>query len=100
MVRLLRTVTTHKAIVATSNHEAQLVMDRPIPVLRDDYILVKTVFVSLNPTDWKHIVGLAPAGALIGCDYAGIVEEVGKNVKKQFRKGDRVYGLAHGGNAD
>lgn len=91
---------TQKAIIATSNHEARFVVDRPIPVLRDDYILVKTIAVALNPTDWKHLdQELAPDGALLGCDYAGIVEEVGKNVKKPFKRGDRIHGVAHGGNA-
>ncbi|KAB8205981.1 Alcohol dehydrogenase GroES-like domain protein [Aspergillus parasiticus SU-1] len=92
-------MTTQKAIVVTSPQQESLVTDRPIPALRDDYILVKTVAVALNPTDWKHIAFLAPPGALIGCDYAGIVEEVGKAVKKPFKKGDRVCGFVHGGNA-
>ncbi|UCK58859.1 hypothetical protein AFCA_001695 [Aspergillus flavus] len=92
-------MTTQKAIVVTSPQQESLVTDRPIPALRDDYILVKTVAVALNPTDWKHIAFLAPPGALIGCDYAGIVEEVGKAVKKPFKKGDRVCGFTHGGNA-
>ncbi|KAH7129519.1 chaperonin 10-like protein [Dactylonectria estremocensis] len=90
---------TQKAIVVTSPQKADLVTDRPIPALRDDYILVKTVSVALNPTDWKHIKYLAPEGALIGCDYAGTVEAVGKDVKKPFKKGDRVCGFVHGGNA-
>ncbi|KAH6962358.1 chaperonin 10-like protein [Ilyonectria sp. MPI-CAGE-AT-0026] len=90
---------TQKAIVVTAPQKADLVTDRPIPALRDDYILVKTVSVALNPTDWKHIEFLAPPGALIGCDYSGVVEAVGKDVKKPFKKGDRVCGFAHGGNA-
>jgi len=47
---------TQKAIVIQAPGKAELVSDRPIPKLRDDYILVKTVAVALNPTDWKHIV--------------------------------------------
>jgi NADPH:quinone reductase-like Zn-dependent oxidoreductase len=35
----------------------------------------------------------------VGCDYSGIVQEVGKNVKKPFKKGDRVCGFVHGANA-
>ncbi|KGO37192.1 Polyketide synthase, enoylreductase [Penicillium expansum] len=88
-----------KAVIVTQPKTEGLVTDRPIPKLRDDYILVKTVSVGLNPTDWKHVAFLAPPGVLIGCDYAGIVEAVGKDVKKQFTKGDRVCGFAHGGNA-
>ncbi|KAB8078305.1 chaperonin 10-like protein [Aspergillus leporis] len=87
-----------KAVVITAPEKASVVSDRPIPKLRDDYILVKTVAVALNPTDWKHI-DFSPNGLLVGCDYAGLVEEVGKDVKKAFRKGDRICGLAHGSNA-
>ncbi|KAJ5780721.1 Polyketide synthase enoylreductase [Penicillium paradoxum] len=88
-----------KAIVIIEPKTEGLVTDRPIPHLRDDYILVKTVSVALNPTDWKHIAYFAPPGALVGCDYAGTVEAVGKDVKKYFKKGDRVFGFSHGSNA-
>ncbi|ETS82458.1 Protein TOXD [Pestalotiopsis fici W106-1] len=91
-------MSTQKAIIVTSPHQEGLVTDRPIPSLRDDYVLIKTVCVALNPTDWKHIKFLAPPGCLIGCDYSGTVEAVGKNVTK-FKKGDRVCGFVHGGNA-
>ncbi|KAL3464897.1 hypothetical protein BJX64DRAFT_286085 [Aspergillus heterothallicus] len=41
--------------------------------------------VGPNPTDWKYIdFGMADAGARIGCDYAGVVEEVGGKVNKDF----------------
>ncbi|KAL4738898.1 chaperonin 10-like protein [Aspergillus similis] len=92
-------MSTQKAIVVTSPQQESLVTDRPVPTLRDDYILIKNVAVALNPTDWKHIAYLAPVGVLVGCDYAGIVEEVGKNVKKPFKKGDRICGFVHGSNA-
>ncbi|CAN6656469.1 hypothetical protein TRVA0_029S00386 [Trichomonascus vanleenenianus] len=90
---------TQKAIVTVKQGVAQVVNDRPLPKLRDDYILVKTVAVALNPTDWKHIDYLvSEPGYLSGCDYAGIVEEVGPKVTKSFQKGDRVYGVVHGAN--
>ncbi|KAF7118390.1 hypothetical protein CNMCM5793_007907 [Aspergillus hiratsukae] len=92
-------MSTQKAVVITAPKQASLVTDRPIPKLRDDYLLIKNVSVALNPTDWKHIDYMASPGALVGCDYAGIVEEVGKAVKKPFKKGDRVCGFAHGSNA-
>ncbi|KAI9824692.1 MAG: hypothetical protein M1826_007270 [Phylliscum demangeonii] len=66
--------------------------------LRDDYILVKTVAVALNPTDWKQLDSMPSAGAVVGCDYAGIVEHVGAKVRKSFAKGDRVCGGVHGNN--
>jgi NADPH:quinone reductase-like Zn-dependent oxidoreductase len=93
-------MSTMKAIVINpSNKNARLVRDRPLPKLRPDYILVKPVAVALNPTDWKHIAnGIAAPNGLSGCDYSGIVEEVGSAVTKSFRKGDRICGCAHGAN--
>ncbi|KAH8816970.1 chaperonin 10-like protein [Xylogone sp. PMI_703] len=88
-----------RAIVCQGPKLAKLVHDRPIPRLRDNYILVKTVAVALNPADWKSIDYISKEpGALIGCDYAGTVEKVGPLVTKQFQKGDRVCGFAHGCN--
>ena len=87
-----------KAIIVHDN-KAIIQSNRPFPRLRDDYILVRTVAIALNPTDWKHIErGLAGNGCLMGCDFAGIVEEVGKNVTKLWSKGERVAGFTHGGN--
>lgn len=91
-------MSVQKALVVTAPKEARLVKDRRFPALRDDYILVKTVSVALNPTDWKHVQFRATPGALVGCDYSGIVEKVGKDVKKPFKKGDRICGAAHGCN--
>lgn len=68
-----------------------------LPKLQDDYILVRTVAVALNPTDWTTLDAIGDDGTLVGCDYAGVVEAVGKNVTKKFTKGDRVAGFGHGG---
>lgn len=89
---------SQKALVVSDDHRLVLVTDRAIPKLRDTYILVKTVSVALNPIDWKQLEKSPPPGALVGCDYAGIVEEVGKSVTKPFRKGDRICGFCHGSN--
>ncbi|KAF2142056.1 uncharacterized protein K452DRAFT_298063 [Aplosporella prunicola CBS 121167] len=87
-----------KAIKIQSKGHAAIV-DAAIPKLRTDYVLVKTVAVALNPTDWKHIDYLPSEGCTSGCDYAGIVEEVGPNVSSGLRKGDRIAGFTHGGNS-
>lgn len=92
-------MSTQKAIIMVSPGVASLVRDRPIPRLRDGYILVKTVAVALNPTDWKSIDYRATKGSLVGWDYAGIVEEVTSGVTKDLKKGDLVYGAAMGNNA-
>ncbi|KIY04079.1 uncharacterized protein Z520_00771 [Fonsecaea multimorphosa CBS 102226] len=86
-----------KAVIC-QNRTPTLVTDRPLPRLRDDYVLVRTVAVALNPTDWKHATfGIADDNNLLGCDFAGVVEEVGPKVTKSFAKGDEVLGVAHGG---
>lgn len=60
---------------------------------------LRHVPVALNPTDWRHIDFVSCNGTTVGCDYAGIVEAVGPNVNKPFKKGDRVAGFVHGSNA-
>ncbi|KAJ0419156.1 GroES-like protein [Aspergillus carlsbadensis] len=92
-------MSTQKAFIVTQPKTANLVTSRAIPKLRDDYVLVKTVSVGLNPSDWKHIDFLSPPGVLLGVDYSGVVEAVGKDVKLPWKKGDRICGSAHGGNA-
>ena len=74
------------------------VVEAPKPDIRPDYLLVKTKTVALNPADWKHLHAFGAPGCTLGCDYYGIVEEIGKDVNKPFKKGDRVAGFAHGGN--
>lgn len=69
----------------------------PVPKIRDDKILVRTVAIALNPTDWTTIDAVGDDGTIVGCDFAGIVEEVGKGVTKNFKKGDRISGFSHGG---
>ncbi|OJI98878.1 hypothetical protein ASPVEDRAFT_60099 [Aspergillus versicolor CBS 583.65] len=92
-------MSTQKAVIVTQPKTAGLVSSRAIPKLRDDYVLVKTVSVGLNPSDWKHIDFLSPPGVLLGGDYSGVVEAVGKDVKLPWKKGDRICGSTHGGNA-
>lgn len=69
----------------------------PIPELGPGYILVRTVAVALNPTDWTSLDAIGDPGTIVGCDYAGIVEQVGSGGSNRFKKGDRIAGFAHGG---
>ena len=88
---------TMRALKVDSPGKASVHSNVPVPSLRPDYILIKAVAVALNPTDWKHI-NFVDVPTTIGCDYAGIVEEVGSAVTVAFKKGDRVAGVVHGGN--
>lgn len=72
-----------------------VVTDRPIPSLPPNCLLIKTSFISLNPHDLVDIYppfSFSNPGNLLGCDYAGTVEEVGSEVTRAFKKGDRVCG--------
>ncbi|TPX12432.1 uncharacterized protein E0L32_006844 [Thyridium curvatum] len=93
---------TTKAIVIKSPGHAAI-EEVPTPRPREGYMLVRTLAVAVNPTDWKHVdldlPGVSFAGAHSGCDYVGIVEEVGPDADGDLRPGDRVAGFAHGGNA-
>src|SRR5688500_1376586 len=72
------------------------------PSVNDDHLLVKVVANSVNPADWHIIRGkpffarfafglFKPKDKIPGADFAGIVEEVGKNIL-DFKVGDRVFG--------
>lgn len=67
-------MTTQNAIEIKEPRDAQFVTDRRLSSLRDDYLLIRTVAVALNPSDWKPIDCMPTPGALTGCDYAGVVE--------------------------
>jgi len=86
-------------LIKTSQFHASI-SEIPIPTLRPSYILVRTIAVALNPTDWQTVDEVPKGGtlySLLGCDAAGIVVEVGSEVTKDFKIGDRIAGIAHGG---
>ncbi len=79
-------------------------MDIPRPVVKDGHVLVKIKATSVNTVDTMirqmgTDLPLSPAApALLGMDFAGVVEEVGDGVEG-YKPGDEVYGCA-GGLAD
>ena len=85
-------------------------IEKPTPANND--VLIELYAASLNPLDRFHLRGApwnrwipglsTPKQPIIGCDIAGRVEAVGKEVK-QFQPGDTVFGvtgLAGGGFAE
>lgn len=90
-------VLTQRGIQIQGPGEVKLVSDLPIPKLRDGHILVRVVAVALNPTDFELIRLANEKGPVSGCDYAGVVEEVGSGVTNGLKAGDRVAGWTHGG---
>ncbi|KAI0715793.1 GroES-like protein [Cerioporus squamosus] len=66
----------------------------PVPTPGPDDVLVKVIAAALNPGDWKvQEYGVTAIGGtypyISGLDGAGVVEEVGSQVKN-LAKGDRV----------
>ncbi|KAF2870417.1 chaperonin 10-like protein [Massariosphaeria phaeospora] len=88
-------MSTQRAVVHKSPGVAEVRDDVPLPSLKDGYITVKTKAVALNPTDWKSLGASKAPGTIAGCDYAGIVEQVGKGVTT-LKPGDRVAGFVRG----
>jgi NADPH:quinone reductase-like Zn-dependent oxidoreductase len=76
-------------------------IQKPIP--DDNMVLVKIHAVSINSWDWDTLTGkpfeyrflfglFKPKSTkLHGCDISGIIEAIGKNVKR-FKVGDEVFG--------
>lgn len=84
-----------KAITVNVAGTDVAVIDMPMPRVRPTYLLVKTAAVAANPAD--HLViqyGMAKPGGNLGCDWAGTVVEVGADVERAFKPGDRVCGCA------
>lgn len=74
-----------------------------LPELKENEVLVKTEFVSLNPVDTYIRAGKMPDKLtkfpyVIATDLAGTVEKVGSNVKK-FKTGQKVWTLRSKGAA-
>ena len=78
------------------------IKDIPKPVPGDDEILVKVYSASVQQTDIRFRTGtpflarvlaglLKPKSPILGCDYSGEVEAVGKNIS-DYHVGDLVYG--------
>jgi NADPH:quinone reductase-like Zn-dependent oxidoreductase len=93
-----------KAIVRTRYGPADVLrfteIEKPAP--RDNEVLVQLFAASVNPLDLFHMKGApwnrwipglrTPKQPIIGCDIAGRVEAVGRDVK-QFQAGDAVFGV-------
>jgi len=73
----------------------------PKPQPTENQILIRTHATALNPVDWKMVVYgflIPKLPVVLGCDTAGVVEEVGSKVS-HIKKGDRVCGFTELGKA-
>lgn len=82
--------------------EVAILMEVPKPLPKENEILVKVYSSTVNRTDsgfrsaeyfvsrfWSGL--LRPKYQILGCEFAGIVEEIGNNIST-FKIGDKVFG--------
>ncbi|CEI61955.1 hypothetical protein FVEN_g3000 [Fusarium venenatum] len=82
----------------TDGKGSSSIQNVPRPAPSSGEILIKVHHVALNPGDWKLVEGdvldgPAAPGLVVGCDFAGIVEEPNGS---KWQKGQRVGGWVHG----
>ena len=78
----------NRGIVKIAQGKAVLT-EVPVPKLADDRILLRTIAVALNPTDYQTMDEAFKPGitrALLGCDVAGLVVEVGPKATKSLKR--------------
>ncbi|KAF2144824.1 uncharacterized protein K452DRAFT_266968 [Aplosporella prunicola CBS 121167] len=90
--------TTKAQVVRVSDGKPRLALDDlPLPTTSPGKALVKVDHVAQNPTDVQSFDSNAFGdGAVLGCDFAGTVDNVHETVTK-LKKGDQVAGLIWGG---
>src|SRR5918912_527917 len=102
-----------KAIVRDTYGSADLLelKDIDIPKIADKDVLVHVHAAGVGRDVWHVMAGLpypirlagygfrAPKNPVIGSDVAGVVEAVGKNVRR-FQPGDEVFGIGKGSYAE
>lgn len=89
------------------------VQDVPVPILKDNEVLIKVKASTVNRTDTgfrsaeyfisRLFSGLfQPKNKILGCEFAGVIVAMGKGVQL-YKVGDRVFGYddsAFGGHAE
>ena len=83
--------------------EVARLMEVPKPIPKDKEVLIKVYASTVNRTDAgfrsaeyfisRFLSGLLrPKYKILGCEFAGVIEEIGKSVK-EFKNGDKVFGF-------
>jgi len=86
-----------KAVVKTQKGEGFLeVQEREIPIVAENEVLIKVAYAGICGTDIhiKHDQYPYWPPVIIGHEFSGTVEAVGKNVNG-FKKGDKIVGEPH-----
>lgn len=92
---------TQSALVGGSNDDVVLSRSAPMPPpLEDDQVAVAVKAIALNPVDTKMLGPFHTQGAVLGCEFSGVVTAAGPIATSDWglREGDRVSGSIMGMN--
>lgn len=87
--------TNHALWLPAKQSPTMTVGEASYPSPGPNELVIRTKAVAMNPADnviQKAGLLLTKYPAILGCDGAGIVEEVGSDLKSTFKSGDRVIG--------
>ena len=84
---------TMKVAMYYNNNDVRI-QEMPIPGISDDELLVKVIASGICGSDVMEWYRLKKAPLVLGHEISGIIEKVGKNVKK-FKKGDKIFVTHH-----
>jgi len=84
---------TMKVAMYYNNNDVRI-EEMPVPEINDNELLVKVISSGICGSDVMEWYRLKKAPLVLGHEISGIIEKVGKNVKK-FKKGDRVFVTHH-----
>jgi len=83
-----------KAIVCDRSNKPNVMVMREIdkPVPTDDEVLIRVHACSINAADYRSVrYGIKARNNVYGADVAGVVEAVGRNIRR-LKVGERVFG--------
>ncbi|KAK4158308.1 putative zinc-binding dehydrogenase family oxidoreductase [Chaetomidium leptoderma] len=90
---------TQTAIVGSNDGQVELSTLAQVAATVGDIVLVRNKAVAVNPVDTKMAGPFITPGAILGSDFAGVVERAGPDAANHgIRVGDRVCGVLMGMN--
>ncbi|KAL6704218.1 hypothetical protein ACN47E_008475 [Coniothyrium glycines] len=90
---------TQKALKVQQRNQVKVAEGAVVPVVGPSEVLVRVVFVGINPVDGKSVDMQPTPGATCGTDFSGVVVALGAAVSSdQWQIGDHVMGGIFGNN--
>lgn len=90
-----------RAVVEDDAGQPVLAQDAPVPKLLPKTLLVKTLAVAINPSDYKVGANRPAPRAIVGMDFVGRILQIddeAARLRPDLSVGDRVCGFVHGSN--